>query len=44
MFIEIEKKLDEVNKNLTKTNDILSKIEENLRVPDLVKWAKKLKA
>jgi len=44
MFIEIEKKLDEVNKNLTKTNEILSQIEENLRVPDLIKWAMALKS
>jgi len=40
MFKIIEDKLDEVNKNLIKTNLILEKIEENLRVPNMVEWAK----
>jgi len=40
MFTEVEKKLDTVNKNLDKTNEILAKIEENLRVPDMTTWAK----
>lgn len=40
MFAEIEARLDTVNKNITKTNEILAKIEENLRVPDMITWAK----
>ena len=43
MFTEVEKKLDLVNENLVKTNKILTKIEENLRVPDVVTWAKVLR-
>jgi len=40
MFRIVEDKLDEVNKNLIKTNELLAKIEENLRVPNMVEWAK----
>ena len=43
MFTEVEKKLDLVNENLVKTNELLAKIEENLRVPDVITWAKVLK-
>jgi hypothetical protein len=40
MFKIVEDKLDEVNENLIKTNELLAKIEENLRVPNMVEWAK----
>jgi len=40
MFRIIEDKLDEVNENLIKTNELLAKIEENLRVPNMIEWAK----
>jgi hypothetical protein len=43
MFLEVEKKLDTMIKTLEETNGILRKIEENLRVPDVVTWAKVLK-
>ena len=39
MFKIVEDKLDEVNENLIKTNELLAKIEENLRVPNMVEWA-----
>tara|TARA_R110000850_G_scaffold254334_2_gene379780 strand:+ start:76 stop:234 length:159 start_codon:yes stop_codon:yes gene_type:complete len=39
MFKVIEL-LNETNKKLTKTNELLAQIEENLRVPNLVEWAK----
>ena len=39
MFKIVEDKLDTINKNLIKTNELLSKIEENLRVPNMVEWA-----
>lgn len=42
MFTVMEKKLDLVNENLLKTNELLAKIEENLRVPDVVTWARAL--
>lgn len=44
MFRIVEDKLDEVNKNLIKTNELLAKIEENLRVPNMVEWAEIKKA
>jgi len=34
--------LPEIRDELKKTNKLLEKIEENLRVPNLVEWAKKL--
>ena len=37
---EVEDRLEEIDKKLTKTNELLAKIEENLRVPNLVEWAK----
>ena len=37
---EGEERLEEIDKKLTKTNELLAKIEENLRVPNLVEWAK----
>jgi hypothetical protein len=40
MFKIVEDKLDTINENLIKTNELLSKIEENLRVPNMVEWAK----
>jgi hypothetical protein len=40
MFKIVEDKLDEVNENLIKTNELLAKIEENLRVPNMIEWAK----
>ncbi len=43
MFQEVERLLEEMNKNVLKTNEILAKIEENLRVPDMITWAKILK-
>ena len=39
MFKVIEL-LNETNRKLTKTNELLGQIEENLRVPNLVEWAK----
>ena len=36
MFPELE----EIRDKLDTTNDLLKKIEEHLRVPDLIKWAK----
>ena len=39
MFKIVEDKLDEVNENLIKTNELLAKIEENLKVPNMVEWA-----
>ena len=43
MFAEVEKLLKEMNENVLITNKILAKIEENLRVPDVITWAKVLK-
>lgn len=43
MFQEVERLLAEMNNNVLKTNEILAKIEENLRVPDMITWAKILK-
>jgi len=43
MFAEVERLLKEMNENVLNTNKILSKIEENLRVPDVITWAKVLK-
>ena len=40
MFIKIEEKLDVMIETLERTNKLLTKIEENLRVPDVVTWAK----
>tara|TARA_R110000796_G_scaffold234952_1_gene353881 strand:- start:5324 stop:5479 length:156 start_codon:yes stop_codon:yes gene_type:complete len=40
MFKIVEDKLDTINENLIKTNKLLEKIEENLRVPNMVEWAK----
>lgn len=39
MFKIVEDKLDTINENLIKTNELLSKIEENLRVPNMIEWA-----
>tara|TARA_R110002126_G_scaffold111701_4_gene249608 strand:- start:239 stop:391 length:153 start_codon:yes stop_codon:yes gene_type:complete len=39
MFKIVEDKLDTINDNLIKTNELLARIEENLRVPNLLKWA-----
>jgi len=39
MFKIVEDKLDTINENLIKTNELLAKIEENLRVPNMVEWA-----
>ncbi len=43
MFAEVERLLKEVNESVLNTNKILTKIEENLRVPDVITWAKVLK-
>ena len=43
MFTEVEKRLDKVISELQHTNEILVKIELNLRVPDVITWAKVLK-
>jgi|TARA_B110000438_G_scaffold180490_1_gene172483 hypothetical protein len=40
MFKIVEDKLDTINENLIKTNELLVKIEENLRVPNMIEWAK----
>ena len=40
MFKIVEDKLDTINENLIKTNELLEKIEENLRVPNMIEWAK----
>ena len=40
MFKIVEDKLDTINENLIKTNQLLEKIEENLRVPNMIEWAK----
>ena len=40
MFKIVEDKLDTINENLIKTNKLLEKIEENLRVPNMIEWAK----
>tara|TARA_B110000263_G_scaffold177597_1_gene155338 strand:- start:139 stop:309 length:171 start_codon:yes stop_codon:yes gene_type:complete len=37
---EVEERLEEIDNKLSKTNELLAKIEENLRVPNLVEWAK----
>ena len=39
MFKIVEDKLDTINENLIKTNQLLKQIEENLRVPNMVEWA-----
>tara|TARA_B110000285_G_C14902623_1_gene504032 strand:- start:656 stop:811 length:156 start_codon:yes stop_codon:yes gene_type:complete len=39
MFKIVEDKLDTINENLIKTNQLLEKIEENLRVPNMIEWA-----
>lgn len=43
MFAEVERLLKEMNENVLITNKILAKIEENLRVPDVITWARVLK-
>lgn len=40
MFTEVERKLDIINGSLAETNRLLAKIEENLRVPDMLTWTK----
>ena len=40
MFKIVEDKLDTINENLIKTNELLVKIKENLRVPNMIEWAK----
>lgn len=37
---EVEERLEKIDKKLTETNELLAKIEENLRVPNMVEWAK----
>ena len=39
MFKIVEDKLDTINENLIKTNQLLKQIEENLRVPNMIEWA-----
>ena len=36
---EVEERLEKIEDKLSKTNELLAQIEENLRVPNLVKWA-----
>ena len=37
---EVEDRLEKIDEKLTETNELLAKIEENLRVPNMVEWAK----
>jgi len=37
---EVEDRLEKIDEKLTETNKLLSQIEENLRVPNMVEWAK----
>ena len=37
---EVEERLEDIDKKLSKTNELLAQIEENLRVPNLVEWSK----
>jgi hypothetical protein len=37
---EVEERLEEIDNKLSKTNELLAQIEENLRVPNMVEWAK----
>lgn len=37
---EVEERLEKIDEKLTETNKLLAKIEENLRVPNMVEWAK----
>lgn len=39
MFTDLAELLTKINNNLEKSNNILEKIEENLRVPNMVEWA-----
>ncbi len=43
MFVKVETLLEEIALSMITTNKILTKIEENLRVPDVVTWAKVLR-
>lgn len=40
MFVKVEGLLEEIALSMKTTNKLLTKIEENLRVPDVVTWAK----
>jgi hypothetical protein len=37
---EVEERLEQIDEKLSKTNELLAMIEENLRVPNMVEWAK----
>lgn len=37
---EVEERLEDIDKKLSKTNELLEQIEENLRVPNMIEWAK----
>ena len=37
---EVEERLEKIDEKLTETNKLLAQIEENLRVPNMVEWAK----
>ena len=37
---EVEDRLEKIENKLSITNELLAQIEENLRVPNLVEWAK----
>lgn len=37
---EVEDRLEKIDEKLTETNKLLAQIEENLRVPNMVEWAK----
>ena len=39
MFQDILRELEKITKSLDTTNKLLSQIEENLRVPNMVEWA-----
>lgn len=43
MFQDIADLLTKINQNLEKSNMLLAQIEENLRVPNMIKWAEKIK-
>jgi len=40
MFQDILKELEKITGSLVTTNKLLAQIEENLRVPNMVEWAK----
>ena len=37
---EVEERLEKIDEKLTETNKLLAQIEETLRVPNMLEWAK----